>query len=207
MLDWSIAALRAAGVGEIIVAMPAQVTAGDGGVLLVSGAPLTGRGGEPYRLPPGVHTVQGGRERSHSVQAAFDVATGDPLIVHDGARPLVTPELISLSVAALDADPSLAAAIAAAPVTDTIKRSPGGAHVEGTLDRSELWAVQTPQVFRREWLQRALTAPDHVIAGATDDASLVEALGGTVGLVRSGPENLKVTTRHDLRVAELLLSE
>lgn len=141
------------------------------------------------------------------MQAAFDVATGDPLIVHDGARPLVTPELISLSVAALDADPSLAAAIAAAPVTDTIKRSPGGAHVEGTLDRSELWAVQTPQVFRREWLQRALTAPDHVIAGATDDASLVEALGGTVGLVRSGPENLKVTTRHDLRVAELLLSE
>ena len=75
------------------------------------------------------------------------------------------------------------------------------------VDRSELWAVQTPQVFRREWLQRALSASDDLLAVATDDASLVEALGGRVALVRSGPENLKVTTPHDLRVAELLLTE
>ncbi|MEN0015907.1 MAG: 2-C-methyl-D-erythritol 4-phosphate cytidylyltransferase, partial [Solirubrobacteraceae bacterium] len=80
-------------------------------------------------------------------------------------------------------------------------------HAAETLVRSELWAVQTPQVFRRDWLDRALSAGDELLAVATDDASLVEALGGRVGLVPSGPENFKITTPHDLRIAELLLAE
>ncbi len=71
--------------------------------------------------------------------------------------------------------------------------------------RSELWAVQTPQVFRRAWLERALAQPDDVLAAATDDASIVESLGGTVALVAAPSANLKVTTQHDLVVAELLL--
>ena len=76
-----------------------------------------------------------------------------------------------------------------------------------TLDRSRLWAVQTPQVFRREALERALDQGDDAIGAATDDAALVEALGGTVRIVPAPPENLKVTTRMDLRVAEMLLRE
>ncbi len=76
-----------------------------------------------------------------------------------------------------------------------------------TLDRSALWAVQTPQAFTRDALERALDCSDEELTAATDDASLVEAAGGTVRLVRAPRENLKVTTPLDLRVAELLLAE
>jgi 2-C-methyl-D-erythritol 4-phosphate cytidylyltransferase len=187
MLEWSIDALRAAGITEIVVALPR---------------------GSRFPLPDGVIGVPGGAERSHSVRAALAACSGDPVLVHDAARPLVTPALIKQALAALANDPELAAAIVAAPVTDTIKRSvDGGVHAAETLTRSELWAVQTPQVFRRAWLDRALAAPDELVGAATDDASLVEALGGRVGLVASGPENFKITTSHDLRVAELLLGE
>ena len=75
-----------------------------------------------------------------------------------------------------------------------------------TLERSALWAVQTPQVFRRAILERVLAQPDAVVGAATDDASLVEAAGGTVVVVPTSPENLKVTTPLDLELAELLLA-
>ena len=98
--------------------------------------------------------------------------------------------------------------IAAAPVADTIKQVGDGGHtVERTLDRSRLWAVQTPQVFRRAALERALSAPAELIAAATDDAWLVECQGGTVAVLPASPENFKITTPLDLRVAELLLQE
>ncbi|MDX6656510.1 MAG: 2-C-methyl-D-erythritol 4-phosphate cytidylyltransferase, partial [Solirubrobacteraceae bacterium] len=77
--------------------------------------------------------------------------------------------------------------------------------VERTLDRSRLWAIQTPQAFRREALERALALPDDTVAAATDDAVLIESLGGRVGIVEAPRENVKVTTPLDLRVAELLL--
>jgi 2-C-methyl-D-erythritol 4-phosphate cytidylyltransferase len=115
----------------------------------------------------------------------------------------VSPALI---VACLDALEDADAAIAAAPVTDTIKQCADG-RVERTLDRSRLWAVQTPQAFRRDALERALAMDDAVVGAATDDAALVEALGGVVRVVSAPAENLKVTTPLDLRVAELLLSE
>ena len=76
-----------------------------------------------------------------------------------------------------------------------------------TLDRSRLWAIQTPQAFRRAALERALAVADDVLAQATDDAWLVERTGGTVRVVESTPANLKVTTPHDLRIAELLLAD
>ena len=79
--------------------------------------------------------------------------------------------------------------------------------VRATLDRRALWAIQTPQAFRRAALEAALAQDDTVLAAATDDASLVEARGGTVRVVPCSPANLKVTTPHDLRVAELLLRE
>src|SRR4051812_27569059 len=185
MLEWSIDALKAVPeIEHIVVATPPGVEA-----------------------PAGTTGVFGGEERSHSVRAALHhTLAGDPVLVHDAARPLVTPEIIRATLAGLDAEAD--AAIAAAPVVDTIKEGAAGGGaptVARTLDRSGLWAIQTPQVFRRDVLERALAQPHEVLAGATDDASLVESMGGTVRLVESPRENLKVTTPDDLRLADLLL--
>jgi 2-C-methyl-D-erythritol 4-phosphate cytidylyltransferase len=181
MLEWSIEALSAASsIEHVVVALPPGIAA-----------------------PHGTIGVLGGAQRSLSVKAALRAVAGGPVVVHDAARPLLTPQLVEDVLAALaDAD----AAIAAAPVTDTIKEGRDG-EVLRTLDRSGLWAVQTPQAFRREALERALDQPEDVLAAATDDASLVEALGGTVRIVEAPRENLKVTTPLDLRVAELLLRD
>jgi 2-C-methyl-D-erythritol 4-phosphate cytidylyltransferase len=163
-------------------------------------------------LPPGVHApagtlgVPGGAERSQSVRAALRAAGDDDdvVLVHDAARPLVTAQLVQDCLHAL-ATHDCDAAIAAARVTDTIKESDGD-EVVRTLDRANLWAVQTPQVFDRAALERALSRDDAELAAATDDASLVERDGGTVRVVSAPRENLKVTTPFDLRLAELLLA-
>jgi 2-C-methyl-D-erythritol 4-phosphate cytidylyltransferase len=183
MLEWSIEALKAAPeIGHVVVATPPGIEA-----------------------PAGTTGVFGGEERSHSVRAALHhTLAGDPVLVHDAARPLVTPEIIRATLQGLDAEAD--AAIAAARVVDTIKQcADDGRTVERTLDRGALWAIQTPQVFRREALERALAQPPQALAQATDDASLVENMGGTVRLVESPRENFKVTTPEDLRLADLLL--
>jgi 2-C-methyl-D-erythritol 4-phosphate cytidylyltransferase len=163
-------------------------------------------------LPPGVHApagtlgVPGGEARSQSVRAALAQAgEARVVVVHDAARPLVTPEIVRDCLDALTAH-DCDGAVAAAPVTDTIKES-RGEEVVRTLDRAGLWAVQTPQAFDRAALERALARDPDELAAATDDASLVEAAGGTVRVVPAPRENLKVTTALDLRVAELLLAE
>jgi 2-C-methyl-D-erythritol 4-phosphate cytidylyltransferase len=117
----------------------------------------------------------------------------------------VEPETIMACLRVL-AERECDAAIAASPVTDTVKEAQDGV-VRRTLDRSVLWAVQTPQAFRRDALERALAQPHHVLARATDDAALVEGQGGTVRVVPAPAGNLKVTTRHDLQIADLLLRE
>jgi 2-C-methyl-D-erythritol 4-phosphate cytidylyltransferase len=91
-------------------------------------------------------------------------------------------------------------------VTDTIKEADADGNVVGTLDRSRLWSVQTPQVFRRDALERALSLPEHLVAAATDEAWLVEQGGGSVRVVAAPAENIKVTTPRDLALAELLLA-
>jgi 2-C-methyl-D-erythritol 4-phosphate cytidylyltransferase len=169
--------------------------------------------------PAGTIGVPGGAVRSESVRLALAAAgTGsgsDPVLVHDAARPLLTPELIERVLAALESGgelggnddrPDVQAAIAAAPVTDTVKRAGSDGLVRETLARSELWAVQTPQVFRRIALERALDVPDDVLARATDDAWLIERAGGAVAVVPAPRENLKITTPLDLAMAELLLA-
>jgi 2-C-methyl-D-erythritol 4-phosphate cytidylyltransferase len=147
--------------------------------------------------------VAGGATRSASVRNALAAAgDADAVVIHDAARPLVDPALFGATLAALEgAD----AAVAAAPMTDTVKEAGEDLRVQRTLDRSRLWAIQTPQAFRRAALEAALDVPPDVLAAATDDAWLVERAGGTVVIVPSTPRNLKVTTPHDLRVAELLL--
>jgi 2-C-methyl-D-erythritol 4-phosphate cytidylyltransferase len=185
LLQWSVDALaQVPDVAQIVVALP------------------------PAAEPPAhVTAVSGGAVRSESVRRALAAAgEGELVLVHDAARPLLTPALAGAVIAALREDPSAAAAIAAAPVTDTIKRVDGERAVLDTLERKALWAVQTPQVFRREVLTRALDVPDGELALATDDAWLVERQGGRVLVVDSGAPNLKVTTALDLQVAELLLA-
>ena len=157
---------------------------------------FSGGASTTFTVPPAAST-----RLASSVAAA---GPGDPVLGHDAARPLAEPDLFERTLAALeDAD----AAVAAARITDTIKEAGADLGVRRTLDRAALWAVQTPQAFRREALERALALDDHVVGAATDDASLVESLGGTVRVVEAPGENLKVTTPLDLRVAELLLAE
>jgi 2-C-methyl-D-erythritol 4-phosphate cytidylyltransferase len=191
MLAWSLGSLRAVpAVSQIIVALPADAL---------------------DAAPDGVTAVTGGAQRSQSVRAALAAAAadGDPVIVHDAARPLATPDLFMQALDALALAPEADAVIAATPVADTIKEvAEDGRSVTRTLDRSRLWAVQTPQVFRRAALERALAeASDELLSKATDDAWLIERAGGVVHVIGSDPGNLKITTPEDLRVAELLLAE
>ena len=169
----------------------------------------------------GVRVVDGGATRAKSVANALAAVETEVVAIHDAARPLVTPALVAALVGALAANPGAAAVIPAAPVADTIKRAAPaertrtafapeeGANavlVERTEDRATLWAAQTPQVFRLDALRAALAVDTATRDAATDEAMLVEAAGGRVLIHPSGPENLKVTTPHDLRVAELLLA-
>jgi 2-C-methyl-D-erythritol 4-phosphate cytidylyltransferase len=148
-------------------------------------------------------TVEGGPSRSASVRNAVAAAPeAEVFVVHDAARPLVTEDLVRRCLDGLE---GFDGAIAAARVTDTVKEAGPDGRVTRTLDRSALWAVQTPQVFRADVLRRALDVDDATLAAATDDASLVEAAGGSVRVVEAPPENFKVTTAADLARAEALL--
>jgi 2-C-methyl-D-erythritol 4-phosphate cytidylyltransferase len=183
MLEWSLEALRAAGIEEIVLAAPPS---------------------DDLELPPGVIVVPGGATRSESVRAALAAAPPGDVVVHDAARPLVTPDHFREALAALaEAD----CAVAAAPMTDTVKEAGPDRVVRATLDRSRLWAIQTPQAFRRAALERALDSDPELLAQATDDAWLVERMGGTVRVVESSPANFKVTTPYDLEIAEYLLAD
>jgi 2-C-methyl-D-erythritol 4-phosphate cytidylyltransferase len=207
MIEWSIDAFRACdAVHSIVVAAP------PGHVLDLGGHDVS--------------VVSGGATRARSVANALATVGTELVAIHDAARPLLTSELAEELVARLDADPDAAAVIAAAPMADTIKQAAadsrggetnppfsidemkkGGLLVERTLDRSRLWAAQTPQVFRSAELREALAVDPEVRDAATDEAMLVEAAGGRVLIHPTSPWNIKVTTPLDLRLAELLLAE
>ena len=160
-------------------------------------------------VPPGYEEqpdrVLGGPSRSASVRLALQAAPEATVaVVHDAARPLLTRGLAERCISALD---RCDGAVAAARVTDTVKEADAGGRVARTLDRSALWAIQTPQVFRADVLRRALDVDDETLAAATDDAALVEAAGGVVCVVEAPPENLKITRPIDLVIADVLLSE
>jgi 2-C-methyl-D-erythritol 4-phosphate cytidylyltransferase len=150
--------------------------------------------------------VAGGDSRSASVRNALLAAPDAELVVvHDAARPLVTRELVERCLEALE--PGVDGAIAATPMSDTVKQAAADGRVLRTLDRSNLWSIQTPQVFRARILREALTRDESALAAATDDASLVEEIGGTVRVVEAPRENLKITRETDLRLAEALLRQ
>jgi 2-C-methyl-D-erythritol 4-phosphate cytidylyltransferase len=151
---------------------------------------------------------EGGRRRQDSVRLGLEAlrqGSGQALgpcewvLVHDGARPLVTTELIERGLAAAR---ETGAAVAAVPIADTVKQTGPEGTVERTLDRKGLWAAQTPQVFRYDLLLRAHR---EVTAEVTDDAAMLEALGLPVKLYEGSPANIKVTTPEDLRLAEAII--
>ena len=180
LLDWAVEVLREA-CDRVVVAVP-------------SGYEDEGEG-----------RVAGGDSRSASVRNALAAAPEAELaVVHDAARPLASRRLVERCLAALE--PGVDGAIAAARMTDTVKEAAPDGRVLRTLDRSMLWAIQTPQAFRAEVLRRALDTNEAALAASTDDSALVEGIGGTVRVVEAPPENIKVTRTTDLALAEALLA-
>ena len=184
LLEHAVAALRSAGVDVIVVTAPAA------------------RVEEFAALVPDATVIAGGATRQHSVRLALAAlpANVDVVLVHDAARALVPVDMVLRVLAAVrdGAD----AVVPVLPLSDTVKevRPPGV--VVRTVDRSTLRAVQTPQGFRRDVLERAHVS---VVTDATDDAALVEISGVTVTTVEGSAEALKVTTPFDLTVAESVL--
>ncbi len=185
LLAWTLESLSSAGFARTLVAAP------PGHV-------------DHFRRVAGdrVGVVAGGETRSGSVRAGFQALAaedGDVVAVHDAARPFLSAEEIG---AVLQAAEQTGAAIAAAPVVDTIKRARGGRILE-TVDRSDLYGAATPQAFRAAILRRALAAGDE----ATDEAALCERLGIPVAVVPVSRLAFKITTPEDLRLAEAILAD
>ena len=153
-----------------------------------------------------INLVPGGRNRAESVRAALRLVPKDIewVAIHDAARPLVSQELIDRTFAAASEH---GAAAPAMPVALTIKRAKGPlpAAAEHTIPREELWALQTPQFVRRETLLRAFEQCPIPLDRITDDLQLLELIGETAWLVPGEEANLKITTPHDLRLAEMFL--
>jgi 2-C-methyl-D-erythritol 4-phosphate cytidylyltransferase len=179
LVEWSVDVLRAV-CDRVVVAAP-----------------------PPYDREPDY--VRGGDSRSASVRNALEAAPeASVYVVHDAARPLITRDLVERCIAALE--PGIDGAIAAVRMTDTVKEVGSDDRVMRTVDRSPLWSIQTPQVFRADVLRSALERDATALAAATDDAALVEDAGGVIKVVEAYPENIKVTRESDLRIAEALLA-
>ncbi len=182
VVDWAVLAASSACDGVVLVVPPDQV------------------GRVALDVQPDV-IVAGGASRSASVRAGLtQVPDGvDVVVVHDAARPLAHPGLFAAVLEALAAGAD--GAVAAVPVADTLKRVGDDGAVVETVDRSGLWAVQTPQGFRLDVLRAAHAGEPE----ATDDAGLVEAAGGRVVVVAGDRRNLKVTDPADLALLEALV--
>ena len=164
------------------------------------------------RIAKVVGVTAGGEERALSVRnglsALAEMGAWDLVGVHDGARPLVTCEDIARTVEALAADVRLAGAVLGIPTSDTVKVVDEDGVVVATPERRSVWRAQTPQIFRWDALMEAYAeTSEEDLVRSTDDASLVEARGGRVIMVKGSPENFKVTDRVDLRHAEQILAE
>ena len=184
----SVEALLHAGAEEVVV-----VVAADG----------FGRAAEALAGLSNWRAVAGGAERADSVRAGLEALTGAAdraVLVHDAARPLLSAEVIRRLLESL---PGADGAIAALPVSDTLKR--GSDRIDATVDRGGLWLAQTPQAFRTDRLRAAYAAwPEG--AAATDDAAVVEHDGGTVRLVQGDPRLMKLTYPEDFAMAEALIA-
>jgi 2-C-methyl-D-erythritol 4-phosphate cytidylyltransferase/2-C-methyl-D-erythritol 2,4-cyclodiphosphate synthase len=180
-------------IADVVVALPAEIAANPPEYLTRAAKPL--------------EIVEGGERRQDSVARAFERLAGraDVVVIHDAARPLVGDDLIRRTIAAAA---EAGAAIAALGARDTVKRATanrGNAErvIAATLPRDEIFLAQTPQAFRVEVLRAALARGGS--SDATDEAMLVEQVGGVVRLVEGDPRNIKITTAGDLAIAESLI--
>jgi 2-C-methyl-D-erythritol 4-phosphate cytidylyltransferase len=151
-----------------------------------------------------VQLAHGGRERFESVANALALVKdeADFVAVHDAVRPCLTGALIDAVFARAE---KAGAAILGVPVADTVKQVGGDHKIKGTLPRQGLWLAQTPQVFRKDWLAAAYAERAKLGKDITDDAQLVEGAGHPVEVVESTMQNLKITTKADLHLAEAVL--
>jgi 2-C-methyl-D-erythritol 4-phosphate cytidylyltransferase len=151
-----------------------------------------------------VQIVDGGKTRAESVANALALVKEEAelVAVHDAVRPCVTNEQIDDVFAEAG---HRGAAVLALPIVDTLKRAKPPQPIEATVPRDALWAVQTPQVFRKEWLKEAYANRGKLGGDVTDDAQLVEAAGHKVFIVEGASTNIKITTRADLALAEAIL--
>ena len=149
--------------------------------------------------------VAGGVERQDSVGRALDQVTEETeiVLVHDAVRPFLTGQMVSQVIAHADKH---GAAIIALPMRDTVKEVDSEHVIQRTLDRRPLWLAQTPQAFRRQWLQEAHRKAQAEGIHATDDAYLVEWLGHSVMVVEGSGENIKVTRPEDIVIGEAILA-
>jgi 2-C-methyl-D-erythritol 4-phosphate cytidylyltransferase len=153
--------------------------------------------------------ILGGETRQQSVRRGLDAlpAEAEAVLIHDGARCLVEPDLLAACGAALlDAIGSGAGIVAATPITDTIKEVEAGT-ICATPDRSRLWAAQTPQGFGVAQLRQAHASASRQGWSVTDDAALFERLGLPVRVLQAPPSNIKLTTSFDLTIAAAVLAE
>ncbi len=148
-------------------------------------------------------TVEGGATRQDSVFEGVKKARGDLVLVHDAARPCVSGELVSRTVQAAQ---KTGAALAALPAIDTVKRADSSQNVVETLNRSEIWLAQTPQIFRRDLFLAALESAQREGFHGTDCASIMERAGHEVALVKGDSNNLKITYAADVERAATILS-
>ncbi|MHB8883356.1 MAG: 2-C-methyl-D-erythritol 4-phosphate cytidylyltransferase [Thermodesulfovibrionales bacterium] len=158
---------------------------------------------EEYGISKVRRIVPGGRERQDSVFHGLQ-SVDDPesiIVVHDGVRPLIEPEVIARGIARLEDNDGVVIGV---PVKDTVKEAPGGL-VKQTLDRTLLWAAQTPQIFPYRVLLKAFERAMQERYYATDDSALVERYGGKIKMVPGSYTNIKVTTPEDLLIAALFL--
>ena len=149
--------------------------------------------------------VAGGEQRHLSVAAGLQAAssTADLVAVHDGARPLISPEVIALAIREAR---ECGAVSVAAPIVETLKRADEDQRVVGSVERLGLWTMQTPQVFRREWLIRAYDAVLANGISVTDEVSAVQTAGFPVKLLTNPGWNLKITYPRDLDLAQILFN-
>lgn len=155
-----------------------------------------------YNVTKVIHLVAGGGERQHSIYNALKTVKNDGIIlVHDAARPFIQTKQVHLLTKKAE---ETGAAIIGVPAKDTMKKVRDGVVVE-TVDRSSLWAVQTPQAFRVSLLREAYDQAERDHFLGTDDASLVERLNYPVAIVQGDYDNIKLTTPEDLYFAKAIL--
>lgn len=171
--------------------------------------PFLGRLISQHALTKVKRVIPGGDRRQDSVQSAIDLLEeeqrppDDIVLVHDGVRPLVTLELIEQVVSATQ---KFGGAVAALPVTDSLKEVSADHFIQKSVAREKIWSMQTPQAFRLALLSEAYREAARDRFSGTDEAMLVERIGAPIRCIQGLSENIKITTPSDLKMAELLLS-